>query len=158
MRFWLTILFVLIVDQGSKYILRLNMYRGESIPLLPPIFYLTYIENPGAAFGMLAHHTNFFIITTIIVILVVLLFYRKINQSNTMVRMGLGLIMGGAIGNLIDRIRIGRVIDFLDFRIWPVFNIADTAIVIGVGLLILDLLHNPEKRGQDYSKVVKHEE
>jgi len=133
------------------------MFKYESIPIIPPVFYLTYIENPGAAFGVMAHRTGFFIITTFFVIGITLFFYRKIVKS-TLMQLEIGLIIGGSLGNLADRIRIGQVVDFLDFRIWPVFNFADTAIVIGVGLLIWDTLFNSKTHLQDGDKVVNNED
>ena len=129
------------------------MAKYDSIPIIPPVFYLTYIQNPGAAFGMMARQTGFFILTTILIIVVTLFFYRKILQS-TLLQLEIGLIIGGALGNLIDRIRFKQVVDFLDFRIWPVFNLADTAILIGVGLLIWDTLFNSQQNPQDEDKVV----
>lgn len=136
MRFILIIISTLAVDQVSKYLIQAHMLRGESIPIIPPVFYLTYIQNPGAAFGILANQTMFFITVTFIVIGGILLGYRYIPPAKEPVRIALGLIMGGALGNLIDRLRLGRVVDFLDFRVWPVFNLADTAIVLGTGILI----------------------
>ena len=133
------------------------MFKYESIPIIPPVFYLTYIENPGAAFGVMAHRTGFFIITTFFVIGITLFFYRKIVKS-TLMQLEIGLIIGGSLGNLADRIRIGQVVDFLDFRIWPVFNFADTAIVIGVGLLIWDTLFNSKTHLQDGDKVINNED
>ena len=157
MYFWLTVILVLIVDQFSKYLLQLNMSLYESIPIIPSVFYLTYIENPGAAFGIMAHYTSFFIITTFLVIGITLYFYRKIVKS-TFMQLEIGMIIGGSLGNLLDRIRIGAVVDFLDFRIWPVFNFADTAIVIGVGLLIYDTLFNSKLHLQDGDKVANNED
>lgn len=136
MRFFLIIMATLVVDQVSKYLVQINMLRGESIPIIAPIFYLTYIQNPGAAFGILANQTLFFVVVTVIVIGGILLGYRYIPFANEPIRVALGLIMGGALGNLIDRLRLGRVVDFLDFRVWPVFNLADTAIVLGAGILV----------------------
>ena len=133
------------------------MSKYETIPIIPNVFHLTYIENPGAAFGMMAHQTGFFIITTFLVIGITLFFYRKIVKS-TLMQLEIGLIIGGSLGNLADRIRIGQVVDFLDFRIWPVFNFADTAIVIGVGLLIWDTLFNSKLHLQDGDKVVNNED
>ena len=157
MYFWLTIIVVFIVDQFSKYLLQLNMSLYESIPIIPSVFYLTYIENPGAAFGIMAHYTSFFIITTFLVIGITLYFYRKIVKS-TFMQLEIGMIIGGSLGNLLDRIRIGAVVDFLDFRIWPVFNFADTAIVVGVGLLIWDTLFNSKLHLQDGDKVANNED
>lgn len=134
------------LDQFSKYIVVENMALGESIPIIEEVFHLTYILNPGAAFGMFAHNRLFFIAIAVIVIGIIIWARREILASPWEVKAGCGLFLGGAIGNLIDRARQGLVIDFFDFRIWPVFNIADIAICIGVGLIIWNLLKTELKR------------
>lgn len=145
---WLFVLplAVVILDQFSKYIVVENMALGESIPIIEEVFHLTYILNPGAAFGMFAHNRLFFIAIAVIVIGIIIWACREILASPWEVKAGCGLFLGGAIGNLIDRARQGLVIDFFDFRIWPVFNIADIAICIGVGLIIWNLLKTELKR------------
>ncbi len=145
---WLFVLplVVVILDQFSKYIVVENMSLGESIPIIEEVFHLTYILNPGAAFGMFAHNRLFFIAIAVIVIGIIIWARREILASPWEVKAGCGLFLGGAIGNLIDRVRQGLVIDFFDFRIWPVFNIADIAICIGVGLIIWNLLKTELKR------------
>lgn len=145
---WLFVLplAVVILDQFSKYIVVENMALGESIPIIEEVFHLTYILNPGAAFGMFAHNRLFFIAIAGIVIGIIIWARREILASPWEVKVGCGLFLGGAIGNLIDRARQGLVIDFFDFRIWPVFNIADIAICIGVGLIIWNLLKTELKR------------
>ncbi len=145
---WLFVLplAVVILDQFSKYIVVENMALGESIPIIEEVFHLTYILNPGAAFGMFAHKRLFFIAIAVIVIGIIIWARREILASPWEVKAGCGLFLGGAIGNLIDRARQGLVIDFFDFRIWPVFNIADIAICIGVGLIIWNLLKTELKR------------
>lgn len=145
---WLFVLplAVVILDQFSKYIVVENMVLGESIPIIEEVFHLTYILNPGAAFGMFAHNRLFFIAIAVIVIGIIIWARREILASPWEVKAGCGLFLGGAIGNLIDRARQGLVIDFFDFRIWPVFNIADIAICIGVGLIIWNLLKMELKR------------
>lgn len=145
---WLFVLplTVVILDQFSKYIVVENMALGESIPIIEEVFHLTYILNPGAAFGMFAHNRLFFIAIAVIVIGIIIWARREILASPWEVKAGCGLFLGGAIGNLIDRARQGLVIDFFDFRIWPVFNIADIAICIGVGLIIWNLLKTELKR------------
>lgn len=145
---WLFVLplAVVILDQFSKYIVVENMVLGESIPIIEEVFHLTYILNPGAAFGMFAHNRLFFIAIAVIVICIIIWARREILASPWEVKAGCGLFLGGAIGNLIDRARQGLVIDFFDFRIWPVFNIADIAICIGVGLIIWNLLKTELKR------------
>lgn len=146
MWFFVLPLAVVILDQFSKYIVVENMALGESIPIIEEVFHLTYILNPGAAFGMFAHNRLFFIAIAVIVIGIIIWARREILASPWEVKAGCGLFLGGAIGNLIDRARQGLVIDFFDFRIWPVFNIADIAICIGVGLIIWNLLKTELKR------------
>lgn len=145
---WLFVLplAVVILDQFSKYIVVENMALGESIPIIEEVFHLTYILNPGAAFGMFAYNRLFFIAIAVVVIGIIIWARREILASPWEVKAGCGLFLGGAIGNLIDRARQGLVIDFFDFRIWPVFNIADIAICIGVGLIIWNLLKTELKR------------
>lgn len=138
--FFFIIAVTLLVDQVSKAAVQMLMYQGESIPVAPPVFYITYVMNPGAAFGLLAYQTYLFIIATVLFIGGVLLGYKKIPPDRPLLRYSLGLIVGGALGNLVDRLRYGLVVDFLDFRVWPVFNFADTTIVIGAGFLIWEII------------------
>lgn len=144
-RFIVVMVAALLVDRYSKFITMNKMVEGESIPLWPNVFHLTYIQNPGAAFGLLAGQTWFFIAVTVLVLLAMLFSIRWIKQAGPLYQWALGLIAGGAAGNLIDRIRFARVVDFLDFRVWPVFNLADTAIFIGVGLILLDAIQELRK-------------
>lgn len=136
---------VLLLDQGTKYFVQNIMQEGQSIPVINDVFHITYVLNPGAAFGILANKTFFFILVSIFVISLVTYFYRSIPKHLWLLRVGLALQVGGALGNLIDRIRIGKVVDYFDFRFWPVFNIADMCIVIGVGVLLVEILRYGEK-------------
>ncbi len=138
--FFAVILATFLIDQVSKAAVQSLMFLGESIPVAPPFFHLTYIMNPGAAFGLLAYQTPLFIAVGVLLVIGVLAVYRKIPAEKALVRYGLGLVLGGALGNLADRLRYGRVVDFLDFRVWPVFNLADAAIFIGACLLVWELL------------------
>ena len=138
------ILAVFLLDQGSKTLVQMAMYRGETVPVAPPVFYITYIMNPGAAFGLLAHRTVLFIGVTFLLLAGVVLGYKRVQSGRTLLKVGLGLIVGGALGNLVDRLRYGMVVDFLDFRVWPVFNLADTAIVVGAFLLAWTILRNAD--------------
>lgn len=131
---------VLIFDQVSKYIVQHNMTELESIPLIKDVFHLTYVLNPGAAFGMLPYKTLFFTVIALIMLLVIYFFYRRVPVEQIANRVALGLLAGGALGNLIDRLRFGKVVDFLDFRIFFVFNVADTCITLGVGILLLGMV------------------
>ncbi|OPX86125.1 MAG: Lipoprotein signal peptidase [Pelotomaculum sp. PtaU1.Bin035] len=147
--FFAVIIITFLLDQVSKAIVQMLMYHGESIPLVPHVFNLTYILNPGAAFGLLAYQTSLFVAITVILTAGVLFGYRRLPLERHLLRYGLGLIVGGALGNLLDRLRYGFVIDFLDFHVWPVFNLADTAIVMGACFLVWDLFsssdHKPKK-------------
>lgn len=125
------------------------MYQGESIPVLPSVFHLTYIMNPGAAFGILPNQNVLFFTTGLLLIIGALVVYRKMPAEKKILRIGLALVLGGALGNLTDRLRFGKVIDFLDFRVWPVFNLADTAIFIGFCLLAWELLKDGVKSDED---------
>ncbi len=155
MRFMFLALGLLIADQSSKWLVMNRMTQGESIPIIEPVFYLTYVRNPGAAFGMLPYKTAFFITITVIVIIAVILFLKRIPEGKILLKTGLALQVGGALGNLIDRIRFGHVIDFFDFRVWPVFNIADTAIVIGAGILFLELMRGGHTVEREPGPVVR---
>lgn len=145
LRFFIILLITVFVDLITKYVVMTEMIEGQSIPILPGFFHLTYIQNPGAAFGMLAGKTWFFVGITLLVLLAMLLAHKWISQSGRLYQWALGLVAGGAIGNLVDRIRFTKVIDFFDFRVWPVFNLADTAICIGVGLILLDAFREYKK-------------
>ncbi len=140
MRFIFLALGLLAIDQSSKWLVMRQMAQGESIPVIDRVFYLTYIRNPGAAFGMLPYRTAFFITVTIIVILGIIAFFKQMPKGKILLKAGLALQVGGAVGNLIDRMRFGHVVDFFDFRIWPVFNVADIGIVVGMAILFLELV------------------
>ena len=130
---------VLVLDQLTKLLVAGNMQLGGSIPLIKNIFHLTYIQNTGAAFGVLKGFNIFLIILSIAVLAAIFCYYKKIAEKDRLVHVLVALILGGIIGNLIDRIRLGYVIDFLDFRIWPAFNVADSCITIAVIWLIIYL-------------------
>lgn len=130
--------FVLLVDQLAKYAIvsSLTLYETWApIPALARIFTIHYVTNTGAAFGLFQNGGLFFIIVATVVSVVILIYYRYVPDGHWLVRMSLGLQLGGALGNLIDRLRLGHVIDMFDFQIWPVFNVADASIVGGVLLL-----------------------
>ena len=131
---------VILIDQISKIIVQNHFSLGESIPVIPNIFHLTYVQNVGAAFGILKYQRNFFIFITMAIIIGILIFTLIRSKLHPIVLYSFAFIIGGAIGNLLDRIRFGYVIDFFDFRIWPVFNIADISIVAGTALLAYYLI------------------
>lgn len=139
------VLLIVIFDQLSKYYISHSLGLGMSIPVIPNIFHITYILNAGAAFGMFANQRLLFIVIALLILGGVGYFYCKIPSTYGLFRFGLGLMAGGAVGNLIDRIATGYVIDFFDFRIWPIFNIADIAIVCGVAMMIYTILFMKKK-------------
>ena len=129
------------VDQWSKYYLQSHLMPGMSVPVIENIFHITYVLNPGAAFGIFEHQTAFFVVVAISMLSAVLYFYPRIPVGYPLLRFGVGLMVGGAIGNVIDRIKTGYVVDFFDFRIWPVFNVADMAIVTGVCCIVFNIIY-----------------
>jgi signal peptidase II len=138
---------VLIVDQASKaWVIENIPLNGtlDVVPLLSQWFVLTHITNSGAAFGMFPQLGLVFTFVALAVSFVIVLYHRSLPPGQWLVRLSLGLQLGGAVGNLVDRLRYGSVIDMLYVRLFPVFNVADMAIVAGVGLLMLHLLRNPE--------------
>jgi signal peptidase II len=143
-----TALLVLGLDRWSKHVAteRLLDSGVRSVPILGEYIRLTYVENRGAAFGVLQEQTSFFILVGLVVISVIVASYRYIPEPSWLLNMCLGLQMGGAIGNLIDRIQVGYVVDFIDLTFWPVFNIADSAICVGVAGLAYTALFPPRSR------------
>lgn len=142
---------MVLFDQLTKILAETFLTPGLSRPVLPNLFHLTLVENRGIAFGLFqgAEEILFLVITFSILVLWVVGFRSEAARRRT--QWGIGLILGGAVGNWIDRIRGGAVIDFLDFRIWPVFNLADTAITVGVGLFLLDFFFPGKPVRQDVS-------
>lgn len=140
---WASVVFLF--DRFTKMLVQRFLEEGQSIPVIKNVFHLTYYRNPGAAFNVLPYRTGFFIAIALVVLLVIIYYYNKIPADKPYARIALILEFGGVLGNLVDRMLEGYVIDFLDFRIWPVFNIADTAIVIGVILLSWQILRWPEE-------------
>ena len=131
---------IVVLDQVVKFLVTHEMFPGMSIPVIQDVFHITFVLNPGAAFGILAHQRAFFIVMGIVIVILGGLFSPYIRRQCRIFRCGTALLLGGALGNLIDRVRFGHVIDFFDFRIWPVFNIADIAIVVGVAAIIYAIL------------------
>ncbi|WP_350344870.1 signal peptidase II [Proteinivorax tanatarense] len=135
------ILIIIAIDQITKLLAYNLMDMRQSIPIIENFLHLTLWTNPGAAFGILAHQRLFFIVVTILVTVVLGYYIYKLPQEKWFLKLAFSLQIGGAIGNLIDRIYLGEVIDFIDFKIWsPIFNVADIAIVVGVALFALDVI------------------
>lgn len=151
---WGIALVIFGLDRLIKIIVATHMMVGQSIAVLPPVLYLTYILNTGAAFGILQNNQMIFILVAIGLLLWVayLTFNKRGGSSLSRVLMwGLGLLAGGAAGNLWDRVVTGQVIDYINFRVWPVFNLADSAIVVGMLLVVIEYW-NKDRREQSSRK------
>ena len=132
-----TALIVIFIDQITKFLITSNFQLHQSIAIIKNIFYFTFIQNTGAGFGILKNQQWILIWISIFIFGIILYNLDKIKENQRLLQVLVGFILGGTIGNLIDRIFFGYVIDFLDFRIWPIFNFADSFITIGViGLII----------------------
>jgi signal peptidase II len=139
--------FVLVSDQFTKaFAERFLLLHPQSVEVFGDFARFTYVSNRGAAFGILQDRTMVFVIVGIVVVAVILASYRYFPVSSGSLNLALGLQLGGAMGNLIDRVRLGYVIDFIDIGAWPVFNLADSAIVIGVSILAFHLLRSSDAR------------
>lgn len=134
---------ILILDQATKLYVDARFYLGESVTVLENFFHFTYVRNRGAAFGFLSDHAirlPFFITVAVVASVAILWYLRRLGDDQRLLAFALSLVFSGAIGNLIDRIRLGEVIDFIDVHWhdlhWPAFNVADSAITVGVVLLL----------------------
>lgn len=155
MRIWLWLsLFIVALDQSSKWVVDHTLQLYQSVPLMPS-FQLTYLRNEGAAFSFLSSAGGwqrwFFVALALTSSVAIGIWLGRLNRTQTREAIGWALVLGGAIGNLIDRLIWGYVIDFLDVYYgnwhWPAFNVADSAITVGVGLLLLDAFRTPKSEG-----------
>ena len=153
---------VIIIDQLTKLWIMTNFALYEQQNVIPGLFDLVYVTNTGAAFGFLAGSKNllrqvFFVGVALVALVVIVYAYGHLKRQGKIFVYALGLIGGGAIGNLIDRLRFGSVVDFLDFYLgsyhWPAFNAADSAITVGVGLFLLGTLLQHLKEPEEVPKV-----
>ena len=130
-------LIAVLIDQITKLLIKTNFQLNQGIPLVQDVFHLRYIRNFGAGFGIMQQQTWILIFISITVIGVILYYLDRIKDKDVLLQFLVGFVLGGTIGNLIDRVSYGSVIDFLDFRIWPVFNFADGFVTIGIiGLVV----------------------
>jgi len=150
LRLFIIAALIVAVDQFTKYLITAMMETGQSIAIINHFLYITYVQNPGAAFGMLPYQTIFFVVITAVVIVFIIFYYRMLTDDHKWLRIALALQLGGALGNLIDRVaRSGYVIDFINFTIWPpVFNLADSALVIGIGIFLIAFWQDPDLRSE----------
>jgi len=155
--FLLIAAFVVTLDQVSKWWIASTLSLHSTICVIPGFFHITYVRNPGAAFGFLAQappgwRSFFFLTVAILAVILILYYLRRYPERPPVFTYALSLIFAGAVGNMIDRIRLGEVIDFLDFCLgsahWPAFNVADSAITLGAGLLFYALIQD-KKNGPE---------
>ncbi len=153
---------VIAADFYTKYLVYTRMALHETIELPVKFIQLTYVQNFGGAFGIFQHQKLFFIAAAFVSVTCVLYFFEDIKELGKLSFLSASLIFGGAIGNLIDRIRFGYVVDFLDLRWWPVFNVADVALTIGVALLFIEVIRfgqkAPDKVEAEVAQIDKVEE
>lgn len=144
MFYYIIALFVMILDQLTKWLIVKNLQIGESIEIIENFLYITSHRNRGAAWGILQGQMWFFYVITIVVIIGIVIYIQKAVKGKWLMGVSLGLMLGGAIGNFIDRVFRKEVVDFINTYIFgydfPVFNIADSALVIGVILLMIQML------------------
>lgn len=135
--FLVTVSLTIMLDQLSKSLVVHYVKQGDPLTVIPGFFKITYSTNTGAAFGIFSGSSNLiFFIAICVLVLLFVLFFKVWSRERRLFSISAGLMIGGAIGNQIDRLARGKVIDFLDFRWWAIFNVADIAIVVGVLLFI----------------------
>ncbi len=145
---------VVLLDQFTKYLVNSHLAPYASVTLVENFIHLSHVRNPGGAFGVLSWvHPNFFVVIAGLAIGVVFIFFWSLGRGQRLPATALSLILGGAVGNLADRVRLGSVVDFIDVHWhslrWPAFNVADAAITVGVFLLVIELLTTESHKRQD---------
>ncbi|MFO1445829.1 signal peptidase II [Bacillus sp. Bva_UNVM-123] len=149
MFYYIIALFIIALDQFTKWLIVKNLELGDSIKVIEDFLYITSHRNRGAAWGILEGQMWFFYVITVIVIIGIIYYMQKAAKGNRLLGVSLALMLGGAIGNFIDRIFRKEVVDFINTYIFgydfPVFNVADSSLVIGVALLMLQMLHEERK-------------
>jgi len=145
----------LVADQLTKLYIDRNMQIFQSIPVIDGLFNITYVRNKGAAFSFLSHASwrlPFFIAISTIAAVVIVIAFNRLRSDQRLAQLSLSMIFSGAVGNLIDRVRRGEVVDFLDVywrtHHWPAFNVADSLICVGVAMLALDMLQEEQRQKQ----------
>jgi signal peptidase II len=140
-------LVIIVLDQLTKFIIRQNLSLGQAWLPFPPsdFFRIVYWQNTGAAFGTFQNGNTVLKVFTSVIILVILFYYQTIPPAHKFIRLCLAIMLGGAVGNLIDRFRLGYVLDFIAVGRFPVFNVADSCVTVGVGLLILAMYLEEKK-------------
>jgi signal peptidase II len=134
--FFATAAVILALDQLTKHVVRATLERGEAFPESWPVRFV-HVTNTGAAFGILQEQNVFLVVTTVVGVVAILVYYWYPPFEHAIMTVAVGMLLGGAIGNLSDRLRLGEVTDFIDFPRYPSFNVADSSIVVGVALLVI---------------------
>lgn len=157
-KYWVLLVvsgWILFVDQWTKYVVQQKLALHQTVEVIQRFFNLVHVRNTGGAFGIFAGERGgigsiLFVVVSLIAIGTILFLFVKVREDEKTLSLSFSLVLAGAIGNLIDRLRYGEVVDFLDFYLfsyhWPAFNIADSAICIGIGLIALDLLIRDRKK------------
>lgn len=148
--FWTAFPLIVILDQWTKVVIEKKFFLHEALPVISGLFDITYVRNTGAAFGMMADwnpafRVPFFYIVPVVALALIGIYFWKIPKKDRLLAWALTLVIAGAFGNLLDRLRLGYVVDFLLFHLqykhqFPAFNVADSAITVGVGLMLIDML------------------
>ncbi len=147
-RFYLIVFVILLCDQVSKWSIMRSLPLGVRRAVLGRFLFLTYTQNTGGAFSLFQAGNGIFIVVALIAIVALIYAYHNFQRRDLLVSTALALALGGAVGNLIDRIRFGYVVDFFDIRVWPIFNVADSAISVGIVMLAVYFIFKrdaPEK-------------
>lgn len=147
--FWIIVVFCLLFDQITKIIISANMIPGESIPVIDGFFHITYVLNEGASFSILQGQRYFFVILTIIVLAIVIVLLRYIPKDDKIFRYSIAVFIAGTLGNFIDRVRQGAVIDFIDFRVFPIWNVADSLLVISLIIIAIKIIISDKDKKKD---------
>ncbi|KGE18090.1 signal peptidase II [Paenibacillus wynnii] len=162
MVYYLIALIVFLIDQGTKYLIATRLELQEQISVIGNFFLITSHRNRGAAFGILEGQRWFFYVVTVVVVIGIVWYLNKVRKTQKLLPTALGLVLGGAIGNFLDRLVSGEVVDFLQLNFgsytFPIFNVADSCIVIGVALIILDSLRDLKGGGEEVLDVKEIEE
>lgn len=145
---WIISFLVCIVDQATKWLIVRSLAPNQSLAVFSPFFHLTYVQNTGAAFGLFKGSQWLFLLCAVLVAAWIIRELLRGQTNAHLLTVSYALVLGGAVGNVIDRLRLNYVIDFLDFRVWPVFNVGDSAITVGVALLIGHTLFQKKTRYQ----------
>ncbi|MCK0470684.1 signal peptidase II [Halalkalibacter sp. APA_J-10(15)] len=153
LKYYALTLAIILLDQLTKWIVVKEMEVGERIRLIENVLYFTSHRNQGAAFGILQGQMWFFYIVTIVVVIGIVYYMKKEGSKSVMIGISLGFILGGALGNFIDRVLRGEVVDFIDTYIFgynfPIFNVADSALCVGVGILFIKMIADERKQKKE---------